>query len=309
MLDEIALFIQIVRSNGLAAAATHLDMSAATVTRHLSRLEDHLGCRLIHRSARRFELTTEGESYYREMAELVDQMQGRLRGLGEDIHRIGGNLTVAAPTNLAVTALRDLWSGFLRDYPEVRLDIRLSNSFADLQADHVDIALRVGPMPDSGFLQQRVGRVSTILSAAPAYLDRHGTPDTPADLAHHRIIGVTTLPHWDLTHDIRGESLPLKPVTAAVADDIGFAAQLAEDGLGILLLPVSEIGPQIRDGRLVHVLPGWRGPDRIIHLVWPAGRLLSARARLFRDYTRAHISADPWLQGGLPQCDPSPDAM
>ncbi|MBE3637749.1 LysR family transcriptional regulator [Mangrovicoccus algicola] len=309
MLDDVALFVAIAETGGLALAARRLGLPPATVTRRLQRLEERLGCRLVHRSARRFSLTGEGEAYLRRLGPLMAQLDHALRGLSADLTQMRGPLRVMAPTNLSVDILRPMWAAFVAAHPEVELDLRLSNRVENLVEAGADLALRVGPQPDSGLTRRRLGLTCTIVVGAPGYLRRHGCPDDPAALERHRIIGTAAVSPWLLIPAEGGRAVtpPLSPATRL--DDVGLGTHLAREGLGLALLPVTQVAADIRAGRLVHVLPGWRGPEREIFAVWPSGRLLSERARVLVDHMAAHVAGEPALQGRVPEPDrPGPAA-
>lgn len=300
MLDDISLFIHIVQARSLAAAAAETGLPAATVTRRLKKLEEELGVQLLFRSARKFTLTAEGEAYYEAFADLVLNAETALRGLSADLHALQGRLKAAAPTNISVGILQPMWSAFLVAYPQIRLTLTLSNENTDLLEHQVDLALRIGPQADERLYQKRLGSIATVLVAAPAYLEAAGMPKEPEEINAHKLIRVAALPQWQLTHLQTGAHQML-PVDAHVAvDDIGLARQLAADGHGLALLPVSEISGDLQSGRLMPVLPKWQGQRRDLYAVWPTGRLLSARARCLRDHMEAFVAADPVLQGALP---------
>ncbi|MEH6631021.1 MAG: LysR family transcriptional regulator [Halopseudomonas aestusnigri] len=299
MIDDIALFVHIVQKRGLAAAAVHLNLPAATVTRRLQKLEDILGCRLIHRSARKFNLSAEGEIYYQAYADLVQQFEVTSRNLSADVHQLSGKLTVLAPTNVSVKILQPMWSAFMKAYPEIQLHLYVSNETKDMTVDQVDMALRIGPQSDSQLFQKKLGSVKTILVASPGYLVTHGEPGGLNDLRDHRLILVSTIPVWELRNQKTGAEETLHPRPATLVNDIGLAAQLARDDLGIVLLPLSEIVEELAQGLLQQVVPAWGGSERDIFAVWPTGRLLSARAKCLRDFMQDYIGKVPVLQGSL----------
>ena len=297
MIDEIALFVHIVQKRGLAAAADHLNLPAATVTRRLQKLENALGCRLIHRSARKFDLTAEGEVYFQAYADLVQQFEITSRNLSADIHQLNGKLTVLAPTNASVKILQPMWSSFIKQYPEIQLHLYLSNETKDILANQVDMALRIGPQIDSQLFQKKVGSVSTVLVASPKYLSDYGVPKDLNILQDHRLIVVNTIPIWRLENKKSGTKETIHPLAATMVNDIGLASQLARDGHGVVLLPISEIVGELKEGQLQRVLPLWNGPERDIFAIWPTGRLLSARAKCLRDFIQQYLAQDPVLQG------------
>ncbi|WP_218044429.1 LysR family transcriptional regulator [Kiloniella litopenaei] len=305
MFDDISLFIRIVQKRSLAAAALDANLPSATVSRRLKKLEDKLGCQLLHRSARKFSLTAEGEVYYRAYADLVQQFEVTSRNLSSDVHQLNGKLTVLAPTNVSVGILQPMWSAFIGLYPEIQLNLFLSNQTKDIHQGHVDLALRVGPQEDSLLFQKKLGGTSTILVASPDYLADQGEPDGLDALEEHRIILVNTVPLWKLQYCPDGYSdkhrwEEIRPQATTIIDDIGLASQLARDGHGIVLLPVSEIEKELSEGALVRVLPEWQGAKREIFAVWPTGRLLSARAKCLRDFMQDFIAKNRILQGHIP---------
>ncbi|WP_343564669.1 LysR family transcriptional regulator [Kiloniella sp. b19] len=300
MYDDIALFITIARLKSLSAAAEQMKLSSATVTRRLRKLEEDLGCKLIHRSAQKFILTPEGESYYHNYADLIRQFDEAASTLGQEIHALKGRLTVLAPTNISVGILQPMWSAFVRKYPEITLDLQLTNSVADLLRTRADIALRVGPQADSLFTQKKLGQTRSILVASKNYLQKAGSPRNPKELEQHRVIAVKYFPDWQLDRTQSSQQEVLRPSAQVLVDDIGLAAQLASDGHGIALLPASELLTLLEREKLEHILPQWCGPVREIHAVWPSERLLSARAKCLRDFMQDYIAAIPVLQGALP---------
>ncbi|OMH38043.1 LysR family transcriptional regulator [Motiliproteus sp. MSK22-1] len=299
MLDDIALFVHIAQHRGLSATAEMLKVPAATVTRRLQKLETTLGCRLIHRSARKFELTAEGDAYYQAYAGLVKQFEETARDLSSDVHQLHGKLKVMAPTNISIGLLQPMWSAFIGAYPDIQLELMLNNQVEDLLSSQVDIALRIGPQIDSQLYQKRLGSVATILLAAPDYLEQQGRPEVLEDLNHHRLITVSNLPVWKLQKIKTKASATVNPIAATSVNDIRLASQLARDGLGISLLPVSEVKEELQQGRLEQVLAPWCGPERDILAVWPSGRLLSAKARCLRDFMQQHIQKESILQGRM----------
>jgi DNA-binding transcriptional LysR family regulator len=300
MLDDVALFIHIARSRGLSSAAAKLNLPAATVTRRLRKLEEEVGAQLVFRSARKFALTTEGEAYYEAFADLVTQFETARQGLRSDLHELRGRLKVAAPTNISVGLLEPMWSGFLNEFPEIQLTLNLSNENKDLLETQIDLALRVGPQTDMRLYQKRLGCVATMLVASPEYLAAAGDLNDPEDLRQHKLIWVSALPVWQLSNLDTGQQETLHLSANVAVDDIGLARQLARDGHGIALLPVSEFWENFETGQLHSVLPRWQGQKRDVYAVWPTGRLLNARAKCLRDYVQEYLAERPVFQGALP---------
>lgn len=289
MLDDIALFIHVVRQGGLAGAARHLGLPTATVTRRIQKLEQQLGRRLLHRSARQFVLTEDGEGYFQAYADLIDRFEYVQQQLNADMQQLSGKLRVLAPTNISHGFLRPMWLGFIRTYPDIQLDLRLSNQVQDIIKSKADIALRIGPQPDSLLYQQKLGQIDKILVASPHYLQQAGTPQEPADLKDFRAIGTALSPKWKLTHAETGASHEVFPRFNAVCDDTSFVKYLVCDGQGVSLLPQTEVHDELEAGQLVRVLSPWQGEAREIFVVWPSGKLLNEKAKCLREYVRSYI--------------------
>ncbi|WP_422022615.1 LysR family transcriptional regulator [Roseibium sp.] len=300
MLDDIALFVHVAQARSLTGAGTALGLPAATVTRRLQRLEDKLGHQLVHRSARKFALTSEGEAYFQAFAGIVEQAEVTARNLSAEMHELSGPLVVAAPTNISVGALQPMWTAFMRQYPGIRLDLRLSNFNIDLLDERIDLALRIGPQQDQRLYQRKIGSISTAVMAAPSYLKGGNMPESPDDLEQHAIIAVRTIPAWRLSHRLTGSTSELHLKGDVIVDDIALVRQFAEDGFGVCLLSVTEAAEPLEQGRLKLLLPDWQGQQRDIYAVWPTGRLLSARAKCLREFMRTYLAERPVFQGQLP---------
>lgn len=284
MLDDIVLFVHIVQHQGLAAAAQALDMPAATITRRLQRLENSLRCRLIYRSARRFGLTQEGEVYFQAYSHLVEQFEQTRQSLSEEVHDMRGMLKVMAPVNLSAGFLQPAWSAFIRDYPDIQLELSLSNQLGDLLSEKADLALRVGPQPDSLLYQKKLGTIKTLLVASPEYLKKHGTPEAMADLSQHRLIGAKAIARWSLKHIKTDEQKEVHPTFSTLVNDVNLAAAFVRDGLGISLLPETEVQHYLKEKKLCQIMPEWHGPNRDVFAVWPSGRLMNVKAKCLLEH-------------------------
>ncbi len=299
MLDDIILFVHIVQSRGLAAAAKQLSLPAATVTRRLQKLERSLGCKLIHRSARQFTLTAEGQVYYCSYVSLVEQFEVTQRKLSAEVQDLSGKLKVLAPTNISLGTLQPMWSAFIKQYPDIQLELSLNNGVEDLFASQADIALRIGPQKDSTLYQKRLGASQTVLVASPCYIEKMGMPTTLNDLSQHKIIGTKLIPIWALINRNTKQKRNFHPRVVTMANDVTFVSQLTCDGIGVALLPITEVNCYIKAGKLIQILADWSGPNRDLYAVWPTGRLLSAKAKCLREFMLAYLQKNlNWLYEG-----------
>lgn len=289
MLDDIRIFIHVARSQALSAAAKHLGIPTATVTRRLQKLEDHLGCKLINRSARHFSLTAEGETYFDAYADQIQKFEDTNQSLTELTQAMTGDLHVMAPTNISTGLLHPMWVEYVKEHPKVRLKLNVSNQLQNMLAENVDIALRIGPLPDSSLYQQRLGRVTTVLIASPEYLSDHSIPQNIDDLRSHKIITSTNLSNWLLYHSGSQKKITVRPETSIEVNDIQIVRKFVLQHLGISLLPKSEIHEDLKNGRLVQILPDWIGPYRDIYAVWPSGKLLNSKAKALKTHMQKFI--------------------
>jgi LysR family transcriptional regulator AphB len=289
MYDDIVLFVHIVQQQGLASAAQKLGLPAATVTRRLQRLEASLMRQLIHRSARQFSLTADGEVFYQAYAGLVEQLEQTQQQLSGEMNVLAGPLTVLAPSNISTGLLQPMWSGFIKAYPDIKLELMLSNSVESMLSSGADLALRIGPQESSMLYQKRLGSLKTVLVATPEYLASNAEPLNIDALELHRLIGTNTLATWSMVNSKTKIKQEIRPRFATQVNDIKLATQLVCDHLGICLLPTSEVENLIIAGTLMQILPSWQGPRRDLYTVWPSGKLLSARAKCLKEYMEEFI--------------------
>ncbi|MCP3862063.1 MAG: LysR family transcriptional regulator [Aestuariibacter sp.] len=284
MLDDIALFVEVVNRGSLAAGAKQVKLPAATVTRRIQRLEAQLGVKLMHRSARKLVLTHDGEVYFQTYAELVQQFNQAQQVLSQENQQLAGKVKVLAPVNISHGILRTMWVSFTNEYPDIQLDLELSNHQMDLIETQADLAIRIGKQPDSSFYQRRLGELETVLIATPAYLKAHGEPSHPSELVEHNLIGISMRKKWVLHNYVNSQSFTLYPQCRAQINDPVFVKYFVLDSQGIALVPLTEVKNELDSGEAVRILPDWKGEVRDIFLIWPGGKLLSKRAQCLRDY-------------------------
>ncbi|WDD97398.1 LysR family transcriptional regulator [Thalassomonas actiniarum] len=301
MLDDLALFVHIAKAGSLNKAALQQALPPATVTRRLQKLEQQLKCRLINRSARQFKLTLEGKKLFDDCSYLVESLQERTDLFESSVNELSGKIRLLAATNLAIGPLNQVWSTFMAKYQEIELEFILDDKVDNFLATQADFAVRVGPQQSSELYQKRIGSVKTILVASQSYIDRYGIPKTPEDLDNHLFVVGSYLKNWPLQNKDDKSQFNFHPETPrAIANELSLIKKLTLEGLGISLLPVSEITPELTRGQLIQVLPAWAGMDRNIYLIWGNGKLLTRRAKLLIDHLTAYVQSMPGLQGQVP---------
>jgi len=288
-------FVLVARHGSLAAAARALDLTPPAATKRLAALESRLGVRLLNRTTRSVSLTSEGETYLRhatrilaeitEMEDEVSQGRGTPRGL----------LRVNATLGFGRTTIAPLVSSFARRYPEVEVQMEVTDRPIDLVESGFDLAIRFGALPDKRLNARRIMSNRRYLAASPAYLARHGTPRTLADLASHRCIihrqNDDAYGIWRFTH---GEETEIVKVHGMVSSNDGdIVLGWALDGHGILIRSEWDLARYLDSGRLKIVLPEFSLPDADLFVYYPSQRNQTLRARAFIDFLVEHFNKAP----------------
>lgn len=290
MLDDIYLFITVVKSGSLNKAANKLGMPAPTLSRRLQRLEKNLGRQLIYRSARRFELSSDGLEYYQAYVPIIEQYEKTTNQIEGNQQQLSGELTILAPTNISVGFLMPMWIDFIKAYPEIRLNLLLNNKNEDFITNKADLAIRVGKQADSNLYQKKLCAANTLLVASKGYINQYGEPASIEELTDHHFVASEFLVPWNLTHQKTGKTTQFFPTTTAKANDLQLITQFVIAGLGISLLPTIEINTALKNNQLKQILPDWQGEQRTIYTVWGSGKLLNPRAKLFRNYLQTYLT-------------------
>ncbi len=276
-LEAWATFATVADHSSFSAAATAMGVSKATVSKAVARLEASLGQSLFHRTSRRLTLTEAGKP----LAERAQRMLAEAVAAEEAAHDAAsapaGRLRVAAPMTFGVTHIAPLIAEFLAQHPAIEIELALSDARVDIVAEGFDVALRIADLPDSSLRARRLRGIRAYLVAAPAYLDRHGTPLHPGELGDHRLFGYTNAPGPWRFRGPGGAEVGVRatgPLSANSGDAL-LPALIA--GLGIARLPDFIIGAALADGRLTEILPEWRPAPVGLHLLTPPSPLRPAR--------------------------------
>ena len=296
VLDGMKTFAATVETGSFTAAAERLGISKKLASKYVAQLEGRLGARLLHRTTRSLSLTDAGRLYYPQCADLIEafeQLEGSIQSQGA---RLRGTLRLAAPSTFGELYLQPLLHGFRQDHPELTIDLHLGDHFVDLAKDGIDLALRIGTLPDSGLIARKLATTELWAVAAPGYLENHPTPRTPDDLRAHHCIRDTNLRsgnRWPFRisgqmHRIAVQGKILVNNARSVRDFV-----IAGDGIG--LCPDYVVAPDVAAGRLCRVLQDYPSLSLDIHAVFLDARHMPAKQRLFLDYLVAHFGTlDHW---------------
>jgi DNA-binding transcriptional LysR family regulator len=294
------IFVKVVERGSITAGADALDMPKTSVSRRVRTLEERLGVLLLQRTTRRLELTEAGRAFYTHCQPLVIQLQEAEAAARELQSSPRGTLRITASLGLMPELIGPLLPAFQQQHPEVIIDVALNHQVESLPSPAFDLALRLGPLPDSGLVARRLARLSNHVYASPAYVSQWGTPHTPEDLAAHRAL-VSRLAQnaladvaapwvWSLQReDSPLQRYPIRPVM--VADDLEALKPALLAGQGLMLITDARVQALVEQGRLVQVLPGWRGRCPELHAVFPHGLIQPAKVRAFVDFLVERLAA------------------
>jgi len=294
-LRAFEVFVAVVARQGFARAAEALDTSPANVTRYIAELEAHLGTRLLNRHSRKLSLTESGEALYERARAILADVDEAVAVASAATLRPQGRLRINAPLSFGLLHLAPRWPGFARRYPEVELDVALIDRVVDVVEEGFDLAIRISRSGSTAHAARKLATSRNVVCASPAYLRAQGTPASPAELARHACIVYEYVgSEWTLL-DAGGRPQTVRVRAAMQTNNGDTAAAAARAGLGIVWQPTFLVGPDLRAGRLVPLLPGWRVPDIDILAVYPSRRHLSAKVRAMIDFLADEFSGvPPW---------------
>ena len=284
--QAIRAFVVVVEQGSFARAADRLDQSVSSVSRQIADLEAHLDARLLNRTTRRLSLTEAGRDFHERSVQLLADLDEAEQAAGGVGAAPRGTLKLTAPITYGVRVLAPRLASFTARYPDVRLDIELSDRAVDLVDEGFDLAVRIGAIRNPNLVARRVGETRLVCCASPAYLAAHGTPATPADLARHACLTYEYAPvrsQWRFV-DANGAEQIAKVAGPMHGNNGEMLAALAAQGAGVTLEPDFIVEPLIASGRLVPILAGYEVPPIPIHAAYPSRRHLSAKVRAFIDH-------------------------
>ncbi|MBX8999261.1 LysR family transcriptional regulator [Klebsiella aerogenes] len=262
-------FVAVVECGSFTGAAARLEMSAVMVGKYIALLEGQLGTRLLERNTRRQSLTDAGRVYFDEARRVLEQVANAERSVERLRLAPAGTLRVSAPVSFGASIIAPLTASFLQAWPEVRVELDLTNRMVDLVDEGIDLAIRIGDIQRTDLVAKYLAPYRMAICAAPDYLARHGTPQTPADLARHQCLSHTV---WTARNEWRlpgaAEEVRWKRDAVLRCND-GYALRMAAvAGAGLLLQPEVLLAEDLANGRLVRILQNYTPEPRPIHLLW-----------------------------------------
>jgi DNA-binding transcriptional LysR family regulator len=297
---DMEAFVRVVEAEGFSAAAPALGLTPSAVSKLITRLEARLGVRLLQRTTRALHLTADGEAFYEQARRIVSEIGALEAELSDRRGTPQGLLRVTTSLAFSTHQLAPVIGEFLELYPDVRLELVPTDRVVDLVEEGIDLAVRVGRLGDSSFMARKIGEDVRLVCASPAYLERHGTPQRPEELARHTCIFSRDRLHsgrWPFRFDgANGQHVREVEVTGRIAISDGDGQlRLAVQGLGIVRLTRLTVATAIRSGELVSLLKEFSAEEPVpIHVVYPHRRHLAPKVTAFVDFVRQKFTPPPW---------------
>jgi DNA-binding transcriptional LysR family regulator len=293
--SDLRAFVRVLDRGSFSSAAKDLGLTPSAVSKLVSRLEDRLGVRLLERSTRRLALTAEGERFLARARRIVADIEEAEAEVMQARGAPRGILRINSGTAFGLHQLAPALADFLARYPEIDIDLSITDRLVDLIEEQSDIAVRSGHIPEGPFIQRKIADLQRVICAAPAYLDRRGTPKTAADLKNHDCIVVAGpgLNRWPFKARSGIDVVDVRP--RVTTDDAEAALRLAIEGAGIIRLSDVIVGNPLRDGQLVALLTDSHHVEPFpLAAIYPAGRQRLPRVAVFIDFLVERFGKAPW---------------
>lgn len=309
-IQDMEIFARVVSAGSMTAASRELGVSPAVVSKRIRRLEERLGTRLLQRTTRQIALTETGHGYYERVVAILASVEEADNFIARRNAAPQGTLKVTAPTSFARMHIAPYLADFMDANPELTLNLTLSDGFVDVVGEGYDLAIRIGELEDSSLVARRLAPNHRVICATPDYLEKHGEPQSLAELSRFNCLAAASQEVWRLEGP--EGAAPVRVTGGSIqtnSSEVVREAVLA--GLGIGLRSTWDVGWALKSGKLKIILPQYRASSRVaVHAVYPSRRFLPIKVRVFIDFLSELYSPVPYWDAGLdfawaPQKNPS----
>lgn len=289
--EGLALLAKVAEEKSFAGAARSLNLSVATVSRAITRLEDRLGAQVFNRTSRKVALTDFGRRLAERGARVLLEAEEAETAARELSSRPRGTINLAVPMSFGLREIAPIVPKFLRQYPEIALNLHLSDATVDVIGEGFDAAIRIAALPDSSLIARRLRVMKRFVVASPAYIARNGRPQSPSELNVHHCLGYAyrlRTNNWHFRHK-DGEEISVTPTGPLSVTNIDALLPTLLDGVGIAELPSFVADPYVADGRLEVLLREWQLPGGGLYFITPSSRVRPARIDALSEFLAAHL--------------------
>lgn len=297
-ISDLEIFARVVTAGNMSAAGREMGLSPAVVSKRISHLEDRLGARLFQRTTRQLTLTESGQGFYDRIVNILAGIEEAESYVARRNATPRGTLKITAPTAFGRMHVAPYLGNFIEQFPDINLDLDLSDSFADIVGSGFDVAIRIAELEDSSLVAKKLAPSHRVICAAPSYLERCGAPKSLDELAGHNCLAAAAQDVWRLQG-------PEGPATARTNGNIRtnsteVVREAVLAGMGIGLRSTWDIGPELKSGRLQIVLPDYHESPRVaVYAVYPCRQYVPAKLRVFVDFLADRFGPEPYWDKGL----------
>lgn len=294
-ISDLDIFARVARTGNMSAAGREIGLSPAVVSKRISLLEERLGARLFQRTTRQLTLTETGEGYFKRVVDILALVEEAEDFVSRRNTNPRGVLKVTAPTSFSRMHVTPYLPEFLERYPQIELDMHLTDNFVDIIRDGFDVAIRIGELRDSSLVARKLAAETRVICAAPSYLERAGMPRSLADLENHNCLSAGAQDVWRLESKEGQVQFRVKGNIRSSSAELVRDALLA--GLGLALRATWDIGPELASGALQVVLPEYRGSSNVaIYAVYPCREFMPAKVNAFIEHLAERYGAEPYWE-------------
>ncbi|WCK79856.1 LysR family transcriptional regulator [Agrobacterium fabrum] len=286
-IDLFRIFTRVVECASFTKAAATLGVPRSSVSAAVIELEARVGARLLHRTTRKVSLTQDGAAFYERCGRVIADVEDTENLFRQTSAKPSGRLRIDVPGRIGRLVIAPSLSGFLERYPEIDIELGVTDRAVDLVQDGVDCVLRVGPLSDSGLIARQIGKLPLINVASPAYIGKHGTPKSPNGLGDHWAVNYASpssgrIEQWEWMEDGDLRTITMRSRVTVNSAEAYIACCLA--GLGLIQIPAYDVKEHLEAGELVEVMPERRADDMPLTLLYPHRQHVSRRLQVFADW-------------------------
>ncbi len=294
LLDGMVIFVELIQAGSFTKAADNMDHSTSYISKKINKLEARLGVRLVNRTTRSISLTHEGELYYQQCLSIVGDAEQAEASINQQQKKPQGTLKISCSTSFSLSHLRFVLMQFMQDYPEINIELDISENMVDVVADGFDVVIRAtNALEESSLISRKLISSYGVAVASPGYLKQHGCPTHPSELAHHQLIAYSNIknPTRLLFHSQQGESITVDVKNRMLTNSSSMEVELAVAGMGITLLPKFIVEEQLKTGQLVTLLEEYNRTEINIYLVYASRKHMASKVRVFIDFMMQQLAS------------------